>query len=135
MFSLIITIVSIALVAALAVATIYYGGDAFNRNGQKAAVAKVMTTGSQISGAVEAYKAQKGTAPASIDELVTANFLSAVPAGSWTFANNYIVASSVNEEQCAEANRQLGIKDANGNGLVPGCGDASVNGITACCST
>ena len=31
MFSLIITIISIALVAALALATLYYGGGAFNK--------------------------------------------------------------------------------------------------------
>lgn len=38
MFSLIITIISIALVAALALATLYYGGDAF-RDGHAAAQA------------------------------------------------------------------------------------------------
>ena len=41
MFSLIITIISIALVAALALATIYYGGSAFNKSSATATASKL----------------------------------------------------------------------------------------------
>ena len=51
MFSLIITIISIALVAALALATLYFGGDAFNQGSAKAAAATVVNQAQQISGA------------------------------------------------------------------------------------
>ena len=128
MFSLIITVMAIVLVLALAVATLWYGGDAFKNNKVKANVATVMAGGNQISGAVEAYKAQKGSVPATIDDLVSANLLNGVPQGTWAFANDYIVQSTVSAAECAEANRQLGF-----NG-VPDCSDATVNGVTACCS-
>jgi hypothetical protein len=131
MFSLIITIISIALVAALAVATIYYGGDVFKKGGTKAEAARIMTAGAQINGAVETYKATQGDVPATLNDLVTSKFLTAIPQGEWTLANDYIVATGITEEQCKEANRQLGITGA----TVPACTDTSVQGITACCST
>lgn len=129
MFSLIITIISIALVAALAVATIYYGGAAFTKSGNKAAASRILTAGAQINGAVEVYKATTGAVPATLDDLVTANLLRTIPAGEWTTANDYVVASGINELQCKEANRQLGI-----TGEVPACTDEAITGITACCS-
>jgi hypothetical protein len=48
MFSLIITIVSIALVAGLAIATIYYGGSIFNSGTGKAEAAKILNEIEQI---------------------------------------------------------------------------------------
>lgn len=131
MFSLIITIISIALVAALAVATIYYGGDAFNKNGTRAKAVKVVNAGQQINGAIEVYKAQKGTVPASLDDLVTNNMLKSIPAGDWTMADDYVVATGIDELQCLEANRQLGRPAA----TVPLCTDESIQGVTACCMT
>ena len=50
MFSLIITIISIALVAALAVATIYYGGDAFNQGTTKAKASTIVMPASSCCG-------------------------------------------------------------------------------------
>ena len=55
MFSLIITIISIALVAALALATLYFGGDAFNQGSAKASAATVVNQAQQISGANTLY--------------------------------------------------------------------------------
>lgn len=55
MFSLIITIISIALVAALALATLYFGGDAFNQGSAKAAASTLVNQASQISGANTLY--------------------------------------------------------------------------------
>ena len=131
MFSLIITIISIALVAALAVATIYFGGDAFTKNGARADAVKVVNAGQQINGAVEMYKAQKGEVPKTLDDLVDTKLLKAIPQGNWTMANDYIVATGISEMQCIEANRQLGLVRA----TAPGCDEAVVQGITACCST
>lgn len=131
MFSLIITIISIALVAALAVATLYYGGDAFNKNGVRAQAVKVVNAGQQINGAVEMYKAQKGEVPKTLDDLVDTKLLKGIPEGNWTMANDYIVATGVSEMQCREANRQLGRVSND----IPACDAAEVQGITACCST
>lgn len=131
MFSLIITIISIALVAALAVATIYYCGDAFNKNSVRSDAVKVVNAGQQINGAVEMYKAQKGQVPATLDDLVSSNLLKSIPQGTWTMQNDYIVATGVSALQCMEANRQLGRTDS----VIPTCDDPAITGLTACCST
>jgi hypothetical protein len=51
MFSLIISIIAIALVAALAGASVYYGGAAFTQGGADAEVASFKNAGIQLSGA------------------------------------------------------------------------------------
>lgn len=51
MFSLIISIISIALVAALAAATVYFGGAAFNKGGAGADASAFINAGQQIAGA------------------------------------------------------------------------------------
>lgn len=51
MFSLIITIISIALVAALAIATIYFGGSSFLTGGVKATATTLVNQGAQIAAA------------------------------------------------------------------------------------
>src|ERR1700730_4423918 len=55
MFSLIITIISIALVAALALATIYYGGSAFNRGSAQAQASTLISQAQQIAAAEVLY--------------------------------------------------------------------------------
>ena len=52
MFSLIISIIAIALVAALALASIYYGGDAFQEGTAKAEASTIVNQGQQIQAAV-----------------------------------------------------------------------------------
>lgn len=51
MFSLIISIISIALVAALAAATVYFGGAAFNKGSAGADASTFVNSGQQIAGA------------------------------------------------------------------------------------
>jgi len=79
MFSLIITIISIALVAALALATLYYGGDAFRTSRAKVAAAKLTNQGQQLLAASELYYANRGHWPASIPVMVAEGYLSSVP--------------------------------------------------------
>ncbi len=50
MFSLIISIISIALVAALAAATVYFGGAAFNKGTAGADASAFVNSGQQIAG-------------------------------------------------------------------------------------
>lgn len=57
MFSLIITIISIALVAALALATLYYGGSAFNKGSAGATAARLINEGQQLNGAIQVLRA------------------------------------------------------------------------------
>lgn len=78
MFSLIITIVSVALVTALALATIYYGGSAFRQGKESAQAATVVNQAQQIIGAYSLFKANTGRYPDSLAELVP-EYLQAVP--------------------------------------------------------
>ena len=79
MFSLIITIISVALVAALALATLYYGGDAYESGQAKAEAAKLRNQGQQLVAAAEFYYLQKGEWPETIQKMVDDGFLTTVP--------------------------------------------------------
>lgn len=79
MFSLIITIISIALVAALALATIYYGGDAFENGGASAQASRVLNQGQQVMAAAEMFRVQNGVWPNTVEQLVADDFLKSVP--------------------------------------------------------
>lgn len=59
MFQLIVAVISIALVAALALASIFYGGEAFTRGQLKAQVTTMINQAQQISGANTLYKTDK----------------------------------------------------------------------------
>lgn len=129
MFSLIITIVSIALVAALAVATIFYGGDAMSRGQAAARAAAVVNGGEQIMAAVALYRSDRGQVPPTLETLRTEGYLSgfpdlahsagfelvssayAAPAdgfGDWLYdhqAPHLAFVGELSMEACAEVNR------------------------------
>lgn len=99
MFNLIVAVISIALIVIIAIATIYYGGVAFTKSGDKAAVATLVNGAQQISGAAAIYKTDTGldisTAKLS-DGTLTPEYLTSLPAapaiatGSWTVSNGYV---------------------------------------------
>lgn len=82
MFSLIITIVSIALVAALVLATLYYGGAAFNKGTVSASATKAIAQGQQIQGAMDLYRADFGSWPTK-EQLLGANDRGFIYLRSW----------------------------------------------------
>ena len=84
MFSLIITIISVALVAALALATLYYGGDAYESGQAKSEAAKLRNQGQQLVAAAEFYYLQKGQWPETIDKMVEDGYLTTVPVAQRT---------------------------------------------------
>ncbi len=79
MFSLIITILSIALVALLALATLYYVSDIFSERSTQANAASVRLQGQQIFAAMEIYRANLGAWPESLDALKDADYLKSIP--------------------------------------------------------
>jgi hypothetical protein len=135
-FSLIIVIVSIALVAALALATIYYGGTAFNIGGDRAAATRAISEGNQISGALKLYLADNGRFPVGTSEaigarLVAEGYLRSMPTGTpWEFRNDYTVRTGLTLEQCERVNSDLGIPNP-----PPLCTDPAATGRTLCCAT
>lgn len=83
MFSLIISIISIALVAALAAATVYFGGAAFNKGAAGADASTFINAGQQIAGAFT-LASTDGSNSATIAALAAADtngniYLSQVP--------------------------------------------------------
>jgi type II secretory pathway pseudopilin PulG len=87
MFSLIVTIISIALVAALAVASIYYGGAAFTQGSAKANASALVAEAQQIAGANDLYANDNaGAFSADVPTLVSGSYLSAAPAPPTTVA-------------------------------------------------
>jgi len=115
MFSLIITIISIALVAALALATLYYGGSAFNRGSDGAVASQLINEGQQINGAVAVAKADAaagGAATIDLQGLVTNQYLSQLPSsfagsGSVRLAEGG-VSRLTTPGVCAEVNKRAG---------------------------
>lgn len=79
MFSLIISIVSIALVVALAAATMYYGGDALAGGRNSADATAYVTAAQQIGGAAVMHINTQPANPATVADLVTSNNLSGIP--------------------------------------------------------
>lgn len=79
MFNLIITIISIGLIAALALASIYYGGDAFSQGSAKAAASTVVSQAQQISAANVLFKsATSGANATSVGDL-NPDYLASIP--------------------------------------------------------
>lgn len=85
MFSLIITIFSIALVAGLAVSGIYFLGDSFNTGTSQASVSTILNQSQQVAAAADIYRSQNlGSRPSGLNDLTT-NFLQSIP----TLPNTY----------------------------------------------
>jgi hypothetical protein len=124
MFSLIITIISIALVAALALATIYYGGSAFNRGSDSAKASQIINEGQQVNGAAQMALADIAagsfTAPTgTVADLVTGNYLANLPADfnsttntDATLAATTYVTATVTPGVCSQINTKAGLATA-----------------------
>ncbi len=147
MFSLIISIIAIALVAALAGASVYYGGAAFNKGTSDATYAAMVNQAEQINGAIVLYKVEgksftgdcgSGAADddtrggACMTQLIAAGFLSSIPEGeavdAWKMdAQGALYTTTDDVKACIKANEQAGWDgsgtDADGDG-VPADGTA-----------
>jgi hypothetical protein len=124
MFSLIITIISIALVAALAVATLYYGGQQFSQGTAKANADQLITAAQQIAGANTLFANNNsglfdGNGTTGVQDLVSGGYLSANPsipasvsASSFDLAGgtsaNQISLSVTNANVCLAVEKQSG---------------------------
>ena len=116
MFSLIITVISIVLVSALALATVYYGGSAFNKNGNDAAAAQALLEGQQLNGAAALAKAEGNYTD--MASLVTGQYLTSIP-GGWSQSGLYAV-KVVSSAVCATINTKTG-SDGSALAGLAGC--------------
>ena len=150
MFSLIITIISIALVAALALATLYFGGDAFNQGSAKAAAATIVNQASQINGANTLYFLDEqsyanGDETALTTALVDNDYLSSLPSAGDAVGGasaGYAVAAAddasitltdVKPAVCEAVNIQSGLMTAGDS--IPVAGTADLAGLKSAVTT
>lgn len=127
MFSLIITIISILLVAVLAVATIYYGGSLFTQGTAKAQAAATLSAAQQVVAANTAYELTSFGAPSpDITTLVTGNFLRSIPTlpksiQSFSMSGKGVVAEVVTEAVCLAITGNAIIAKTQKNSVLPDC--------------
>ena len=84
MFSLIISIIAIALVIVLAGASLYYGGDAFNKGTAKGEAAKLVNEAQQLQAAYTMYKVDNAGAEPALADFNGGEYLS-VTLADWAF--------------------------------------------------
>src|SRR5690554_547203 len=90
MFQLIVGVIAIFLVAAIAIAGVYYGGSIHTDSKIKADYVGNMNTATQIQGALELYFNDHSAYPPSglsdtalLEFLVAERYLKEVPSGDW----------------------------------------------------
>lgn len=85
MFNLIVAVISIALIAAMAAASIFYGGSAFGEGTAKAQASTLINNGQQISGGQQLYMIDNsGNRANAISVLTGGGYLQAVPSAPAT---------------------------------------------------
>lgn len=117
MFSLIITIVSIALVVALVAATMYHGGDTLTQGRTTAEAAAFVSGAQQIGGAQVMHLSLEGAEAAAVADLVTAKYLASAPVvkttttGQWLLdtANDLVTIPVASAEVCQAINKAAGL--------------------------
>ena len=127
MFSLIITVVSIALVVALVAATLYHG-DGADKGKDQAKAAGLMAQAQQIESARIAYSANTGAAVANLDDLVP-SYLRSLPAG-WAAVEGFVVSTpenKISDDACRAFNAKQQIEG------IPSCSDAAYADKQLCC--
>lgn len=142
MFSLIISIISIALVAALAAATVYFGGAAFNKGSAGADASTFINAGQQVAGAFTLASAD-GHSPLTVADLNSGDaaitkgqvYLAQVPSykgdainGFVTGSTNY-VAVGVSQQVCEEVVKRAGGSSAT---LPAAAATLSPSGLYGC---
>lgn len=134
MFSLIISIISIALVAALAAATVYFGGAAFNKGGAGADASTFINAGQQIAGAFTLSEVDAGVAVSAVADL-SPHYLAQEPsykgklfALSTDTDTDYVKMTVNTADICSEINKRA--NGVNESGAVVNV--TAVDGLYGC---
>ncbi len=130
MFSLIITIIAIALVGVLAIATIWYGTDIYQEQLTEAGAAQIINEAEQIENAILAFNVEQGRPPVidecdpiadsscePLQELIDYDYLSSTPStgtsgGTWLLSDitgaTKALVKTVDFDECARSNDMMG---------------------------
>lgn len=129
MSSIIITIIAIVLVAILAVAGMFYGGNGLLGSRDDAVASQVINQSSQIVASIELYRTNHaGVTPTDPDALIDGGYLKDMPDPSWTLTADGIARSGLTDKQCAAINQRL-----TGSPEIKTCSDGAPS--TAICCT
>lgn len=79
MTSIILTLISIVLVGALALATLFFGGEAIHGGNARAVASTVLNQGEQIVAAARLYYIERGAVAPNLAALVAEGYLTSVP--------------------------------------------------------
>lgn len=132
MFSLVVSVIAIALVAALVAASLYYGGSAFNSSVPRTTATRHLNDLSQVKAAVELYRADRTQFPVDVQQLLDTEYLQARPDRLVFFEPDYVVTPTPDAEICLAYNRMFNLEG------IPACDSPEVAGagrISLCCST
>lgn len=130
MFQLIVAVIAIALVIALTLASIFYGGEAFTRSSLKANVAAVVNQAQQISGAHTLYRTDHGDQDASaLSDLTAGGYLAQVPVGP------SITTGAWSLDFTAGAERVYINLAGSQNDVIKTCDAVATNGAGTCSTT
>lgn len=138
MFSLILVLVGLVLVAAIAIATIYYGGEAASEGSANAEASALLAQVAQIASASAAYTADHdGIRPTTLEQLVSKNYLSSIPPG-WeepTADGEVPITSKVIDSlsACQLFNKKQGVFDETQEDGVPLCDEITSLTNPVCC--
>ena len=139
MFSLLITVVSIALVIALVAATMYLGGtDTLTQGQDEALAAQALNEMSQIRSALFTYQASEGRWPEALSDL-TPKYMAQLPPG-WgdgtpaEVAGKGVESKSLSAEEARAAAVCQMINQRLGNSSTPQCADID-SSFMGCCSS
>lgn len=129
MFSLITSVIAIVLVVGITVATLYYGGNMFTTQQPKATATTYQNQAHQIEGAIMLYQNDHGgTLPTTMTDLVAGDYLKGIPAGDWSFRDNYVARTGLSADECLKAQQAIGFS------TIPLCSVVNIDPRTACCS-
>ncbi len=138
MFSLIISIIAIALVAALALASIYYGGEAFNKGTADADASTIINQGQQVQAAVTMQQVAKDTDVTVMQDLVDHDYLQEIPAfegTKWALptaggtVEHVTLNVALTKDVCDSINVKAGNVDSSGDAVNPA---NAVTGLFGC---
>lgn len=126
MFQLIVSIIAVALVAALAGASIFYGGDAFSSGTSKAQATALINEGQQLNGAATLYRVDFGQDITDLTDLTSQNYIGQVPpateSADWAFdsaSELFYLDATVGEEVCDKVNEASGNTFADTSDVLP----------------
>jgi len=117
MSNLIITIIAIALGAAVVLASMYSGGSAMTQGAAKSAATGVLNQAQQISGGATMFANDHGgTSIAALADLTTGNYLKAIPVppsgllstgpAVWALGTNEVNIAADGKEICLQIEKQ-----------------------------